>query len=111
MRQLGLEHGFAPLTVDQIVQLGIHKIEPSYVLELLRTGAFNLNTPSDDEADFGQRRAKLKVKPQKNGLISQSDRLEAQLARAEAKRERELAKRERHGVVDERDDDLEMQEP
>ena len=62
MRQLGIEHGFAPLTVDQIVQLGIHKIKPSYVLELLKTGAFNLNTPSAVKGDLEQRRAELEAK-------------------------------------------------
>ena len=107
MRRLGIEHGFAPLTVDQIVQLGIHDIQPSYVLELLKTGAFNLNTFPAAEMNPEQRRAQLKVKPEKAAPMSGSVRLEEKLARAEAKRERAMAKRERQGLDDESDDELE----
>ena len=107
MRRLVIEHGFALLTVDQIVQLGIHDIQPSYVLELLKTGAFNLNTFPAAEMNPEQRRAQLKVKPEKAAPMSGSVRLEEKLARAEAKRERAMAKRERQGLDDESDDELE----
>ncbi len=110
MRRLGIEHGFAPMTADQIVQLGIHDIQPSYVLELLKTGAFNLNTLAEGETNPEERRAKPKVKSDKAAPTSKSDRLEEKLARAEAKREREIAKRERHGLADNSDDQLEMEE-
>ena len=107
MRRLGIEHGFEPLTVDQIVQLGIHDIQPSYVLELLKTGAFSLNMFPAAEKNPEQRRAQLKVKPEKAAPMSGSVRLEEKLARAEAKRERAMAKRERQGLDDESDDELE----
>ena len=107
MRRLGIEHGFELLTVDQIVQLGIHDIQPSYVLELLKTGAFSLNTFPVAEMNPEQRRAQLKVKPEKAAPMSGSVRLEEKLARAEAKRERAMAKRERQGLNDESDDELE----